>query len=248
MKRILIASAVALAAGGQALAADLPPPAPMPRAPATYVPIVAPPYNWTGFYIGGNLGGAFTNGNFTTNIPGSTVTTTSSTSLIGGGQVGANYQFWGGVVIGAEAMFDWLPNTKNTLTLNNAAGTPIGSATVNNRWLTTATGKLGYGWDRVLLYGKGGGAWVGASNSSVTTIPGGVPVGFTGPSNIFGWTAGIGVEWAFWGNWSARAEYDYIGLNNVTYTAVAPFAGSVGTSNRNIQLVTAGVNYKFGWW
>jgi len=134
MKRILIASAVALAAGGQALAADLPPPAPMPRAPATYVPIVAPPYNWSGFYIGGNLGGAFTNGNFTTNIPGSTVTTTSSTSFIGGGQVGANYQFWGGVVIGAEAMFDWLPNTKNTLTLNNAAGTPIGSATVNNRW------------------------------------------------------------------------------------------------------------------
>ena len=59
----------------------------MPRAPATYVPIVAPPYNWTGFYIGGNLGGAFTNGNFTTNIPGSTVTTTSSTSFIGGGQV-----------------------------------------------------------------------------------------------------------------------------------------------------------------
>src|SRR6202041_417719 len=100
MKRILIASAVALAAGGQALAADLPPPAPMPLAPATYVPIVAPPYNWTGFYIG------------------------------------ANSQFWGGVVVGAEAMFDWLPNTKNTVTLN-AAGAPIASATINNRWLTT---------------------------------------------------------------------------------------------------------------
>jgi opacity protein-like surface antigen len=124
MKRILIASAVALAAGGQALAADLPPPAPMPRAPATYVPIVAPPYNWTGFYIGGNLGGAFTNGNFNTNIAGATVTTTSSTSFIGGGQVGANYQFWGGVVIGAEAMFDWLPNTKNTITLSKSSRYP----------------------------------------------------------------------------------------------------------------------------
>jgi outer membrane immunogenic protein len=144
MKRILIASAVAFAAGGQALAADLPPPAPMPRAPATYVPIVAPPYNWTGFYIGGNLGGAFTNGGFTSSIPGSTVTTTSSTSFIGGGQVGANYQFWGGVVIGAEAMFDWLPNTKNTITLTAPGAGGSGSATINNRWLTTATGKLGY--------------------------------------------------------------------------------------------------------
>ena len=57
MKRILMASAVALtAAGGQALAADLPPPmAPPPRAPAAYIPM-APVYNWTGFYIGGNLG------------------------------------------------------------------------------------------------------------------------------------------------------------------------------------------------
>jgi outer membrane immunogenic protein len=148
-------------------------------------------------------------------------------------------------------MFDWLPNTKNTVTLN-AAGAPIASATINNRWLTTATGKLGYGWDRVLLYGKGGGAWVGASNSGITTIPGGVPVALSGPSNIFGWTAGIGVEWAFWGDWSARAEYDYIGLNNVTYTTVGgggiPAGVAVGTSSRNIQLVTAGVNYKFGWW
>ena len=55
MKRILIAGALALAAGGQALAADLPQPVP-PRAPATYVPAVVPYYSWTGFYIGGNAG------------------------------------------------------------------------------------------------------------------------------------------------------------------------------------------------
>ena len=259
MKRILIASAVALAAGGQALAADLPPPAPMPRAPATYVPVVGPYYNWTGFYIGGNLGGAFTNGSFSDSlVPPSTFSTSSATSFVGGGQVGANYEFWGGVVIGAEAMFDWLPNTKNTVTATNAlAGTPVtGSATINNRWLTTATGKLGYAWDRVLLYGKGGGAWVGASNSGVATTFGGAAgpaLALSGPSNIFGWTAGVGVEWAFWGNWSARAEYDYIGLNNQTYTVAAlagnRFSGDTVTStSRNIQLVTAGVNYKFGWW
>jgi outer membrane immunogenic protein len=208
-----------------------------------------------GFYLGGNLGGAFSNGNFSSNVAGSTVTTTSTTSFLGGGQVGVNYEFGGGVVIGAEAMFDWLPNTKNTITVAGPGGGGGASATINNRWLTTATGKLGYAWDRVLLYGKGGGAWVGASNSSITPSGGGTAIGLSGPSNIFGWTAGVGVEWAFYGNWSARAEYDYIGLNNTTYTigttAPPPFNGAtVTTNNRNIQLVTAGVNYKFGggWW
>jgi len=114
MKRILIASAVAFAAGGQALAADLPPPmAPPPRAPAAYIPI-APLYNWSGFYVGGNLGAAFGNASFS-DSQGSTLSTTTNTSFIGGGQVGVNYEFWDGVVIGAEAMFDWLPNTKNTV-------------------------------------------------------------------------------------------------------------------------------------
>ncbi len=128
---------------------------------------------------------------------------------------------------------------------------PPPSGTINNRWLTTATGRLGYAWDRVLLYGKGGGAWVGANNPGISI--GGVPSSFTGTSSSnFGWTAGFGVEWAFWGNWSVRAEYDYIGLSNQTFT-VAPgpttFAGDVITfNNRNISITTGAVNYKFGDW
>src|SRR5581483_7226223 len=201
MKRLLIASTLALAAGGQALAADLPPPmAPPPRAPAMYIP-VAPLYNWTGFYIGGNLGAGLTGGSFNTPA-GTSVSTTTNNSFLGGGQVGVNYEFGGGVVIGAEAMFDWLPNTKNTVNLNTAAGN-VASATINNRWITTVTGRLGYAWDRVLLYGKGGGAWVGTSNSNLTLASGAAPPGLSGPSNNWGWTAGIGVEWAFAGNWSA---------------------------------------------
>jgi outer membrane immunogenic protein len=245
MKRMLLASAVALTAGGQALAADLPPPmAPPPRAPAAYIPM-APAYNWSGFYIGGNLGGAFTSGSF--NGPaGTSVSSSTNSSFLGGGQVGVNYEFYNGVVIGAEAMFDWAPNTKNTMNLTTAAGAPIGSATVNNRWLTTATGKLGYAWDRVLLYGKGGGAWVGSSASNAT-LASGAAVGFSGPSTNSGWTAGLGVEWAFAGNWSARAEYDYVGLTNQTYTFATTPATSVSSSNRSINIVTAGLNYKFGW-
>jgi outer membrane immunogenic protein len=127
------------------------------------------------------------------------------------------------------------------------------SATIDNRWLTTATGKLGYAWDRVLLYGKGGGAWVGQNSSSLSIN--GVPASFTSSnsSNNIGWTAGLGVEWAFWNNWSARAEWDIVGLQNQSFTvggvpATGSFAGDViSVNNRYINMVTAGVNYKFGW-
>jgi outer membrane immunogenic protein len=262
MKRTLIAS-VALFGGitSAAMAADLPPPmAPPPRAPAAFIPI-APAYNWSGFYIGGNLGAAFSNGSYSDTL-GSTFNASTGTSFIGGGQVGVNYEFSNNVVIGAEAMFDWAPNTNNNINLAgvgaNAGNTA--AAQLNNRWLTTATGKLGYAFDRVLLYGKGGVAWVGQSNSSVsvtTPMTGTSPASLSGNSTNFGWTAGIGAEWAFAGNWSARAEYDYIGLTNQTYTLTSPTAfntDSISTSTRSIQTVTAGLNYKVGagwggrWW
>jgi outer membrane immunogenic protein len=255
MKRLAFAVTALSVVGGSAFAADLPPPvAPPPRAPAAYIP-VAPAYNWSGFYIGGNLGAAWTNTSSVSDTFGSSFSSTTNTQFTGGGQVGVNYEFWGGVVIGAEAMFDWLPNTQNTVTATNPiSGT--GTATLNNRWLTTATGKLGYAWDRVLLYGKGGGAWVGTSSPGFTVN--GVPTGFTstGNSNNFGWTAGIGVEWAFAYNWSARAEWDYIGLQNQSFTVAGTptpgsFAGDViNVNNRSINLFTAGLNYKFGggWW
>jgi outer membrane immunogenic protein len=253
MKRLAFAVALSLVGSSAALAADLPPPPPMPRAPATYIP-VAPPYNWSGFYIGGNLGAGFTNTSLSDNfIPATVFTNSTNTTFLGGGQVGVNYEFWGGVVVGAEAMFDWAPNQNNNIAGTNASLPAPGtiSAAINNRWLTTATGKLGYAWDRVLLYGKAGGAWVGSSSSSVTVNGTSVPLA-TNTSSNWGWTAGVGVEWAFWGTWSARAEYDYVGLNNqtVTVSAASPFLPSdvISANSRNINMVTAGVNYKFGPW
>jgi outer membrane immunogenic protein len=252
MKGLASALLFFVGANSAALAADLPPPpiVPPPRAPAAYIP-VAPVYNWSGFYIGGNLGGAWNSTGSISDALGSTFSTTTSQSFLGGGQVGVNYEFGGGIVIGAEAMFDWVPNTSNTINATNPA---LGTAAValNNRWLTTATGKLGYAWDRVLVYGKGGGAWVGTSNPGITAN--GAPASFSGNSSSsnFGWTAGIGVEWAFAGNWSARAEWDYVGLQNQSFTvggAPAPgsFAGDViSINNRSINMLTAGLNYKFG--
>ena len=145
--------------------------------------------------------------------------------------------------------------TSNPVPLIDNFGNPTGSTAtiaIDNKWLTTVTGRLGYAFDRVLLYGKGGGAWVGSNNPTVTIN--GAPVALTTTSNNWGWTAGVGVEWTFWGNLSARIEYDYVGLNSPSFTlptAVGTLpAGDqfTGANNRFIQLVNAGVNYRFGGW
>jgi outer membrane immunogenic protein len=242
MKRLTLVVALSLI-GGQAWAADFPPPiAPPPVAPAGYFPVV-PFYSWSGFYIGGNLGAGWNKASLSDSAGSSFSSVSTTTSFLGGGQFGANYQFGpagSGVVVGAEAMFDWLSNTQNSVTATNS-GSAL-TATINNRWVTTATGKLGYAWDRVLVYGKGGFAWVSNSNSSA-------PFAVSTNSTSWGWTGGIGVEWAFAGNWSVRAEYDFIGLQNQTLglpsTAPLPFTNdTITVNNRSIQMVTAGVNYK----
>jgi len=255
MKRILLAGAFALAAGGQALAADLPQPGPPPpRAPATYLP-VAPVYNWTGFYIGGNIGGSWQQGSFGDPY-GNSFSTNNQFTGTGGGQVGGNYEFSNGVLVGVEAMFDWRfnsGNTSNTVSLVGPGGVPTGasaSVTVNNQWLTTVTGRLGYAWDRLLVYGKGGGAWVGSNNPTFNVS--GASTTVSTSNNNYGWTVGAGLEYAFWGNWSARVEYDYIGLTNQTFTLTnggggLPAGDQFSGSGRNVQMFTAGINYKFGW-
>lgn len=213
-----------------------------------------PVYDWSGLYIGGNFGGAWSglSGTNFSDTLGSSFNGATNLQPLGGGQIGVNYQFWNRLVVGAEAMVDWLPGSQlSPITATDPTGTV--SANIPNaseHALATATGRLGYAWDRVLLYAKGGGAWV-AGNSPTITV-GGVPASFAGVSNTnsFGYTAGFGLEWAFANNWSVRAEYDYIGLPNQTFTAAAAtptFGGDVITfDDRNISLMTVAVNYKFG--
>jgi outer membrane immunogenic protein len=230
-------------------------PAPAPIPPPVYVP-VPPIYNWTGLYVGGNLGFGWDNGSFSDPL-GNSLPLVPNGLFLGGGQVGVNYQFWDRVVIGAEVDFDWLSNsstTSSTALFVNPPGAPTGSAatvTVNNRWLTTVTGRLGYAWDRLLLYAKGGGAWVG-SNSPTFTVDG-APVTISTSNSNWAWTAGLGAEWAFWGNWSARLEYDFVGLSSQSFTIPTAVGGlpandQFSGNNRNIQMVNVGINYKFGGW
>ena len=190
------------------------------------------------------------------NSIGNTLSLNPQTLFLGGAQVGFNYEFGSGILVGAEADFDWLSNTtssSNAIVLQNPTGTPTASTaslSANNRWLTTVVGRLGYAWDRILFYGKGGGAWVRSNTPSLTMD--GAPVAISTSNGNWGFTGGVGIEWAFSGNWSARFEYDFVGLNQ-TFTLPTSAgglpAGDQFTGNtRNIQLVNAGINYKFGGW
>lgn len=139
---------------------------------------------------------------------GSSFTAPTNVQFIAGGQVGVNYQFLGGVVVGAEAMFDWLAASNNTpVTATDPTGTVAANISATDaRWLATATGKLGYAWDRVLIYGKGGAAWVVSAPPPIS-VPG-ASASFANVSNTTNstWTVGLGLEWTFYGNWLVRAE------------------------------------------
>jgi outer membrane immunogenic protein len=222
MKRILIAGAIAFAAGGQALAADLPPPvAPPPRAPAMYVP-APPPYLWTGLYVGINGGYGF--GSITPNN--AALANFNTNGFLGGGTIGGNYQI-GGFVFGAEGDFDY--SSINT--------TAPGGSNYTSKWLGTVRGRAGWAYDRVLFFGTAGGAFAPAN---FTAVPGVFPGGST---TMAGWTAGGGVEFAITPNWSAKAEYLYINFPSPSLN-IAGGQGFKATEN----VIRGGVNYKFTWW
>jgi outer membrane immunogenic protein len=235
MKRLLFAAALSFAAG-QAFAADLPMPGP-PAPPPAYFPI-APVYNWSGFYIGVNGGGAFGNSNWTDPIDGPTGNFTVSGFLVGG-TVGANYQL-GAFVFGVEGDGDWAGINGTTF---NASCAGFGCETKSN-WLATVRGRAGYAWDRVLFYGTGGGAF-----ANVQASAGALPFYSSAQA---GWTAGAGVEYAFAPNLTAKVEYLFVDLANASCPVGncgggLPIAPVATTVSLNQNIIRGGVNFKFGW-
>lgn len=248
MKHLLkyLASAAILLSPLAAHSADLAVKAPPPPPP--------PPFSWTGFYVGGNIGGAWANNDWRDSLFLTNFNNNNNGVFIGGGQIGGNYQI-GNFVIGGEWDFDWAANNNNG---GNGVLTSVGNLVVtnNNRWITTVAARFGYAVDHWLLYGKAGGGWVGNNNLTVTNVTTGVSLtcgNFTScGNNTGGWLVGAGVEYAFTNNWTVKAEYDFLGLGNRTFVIPvgSPLiaAGDTFTSNnRNIQTVKVGVNYLFNW-
>src|SRR6202166_2697871 len=130
MKKFLLGTValVALGATVPALAADLAARPAYTKAPAYMAPI----YNWTGFYIGGHIGGAFAGDNSLTGNDG---------RFLGGVQGGADYQFAPSWVVGIEAQYSWLGNNNNGVIF--PGGVLVNS---NSNQLGSVTGRLGYTW------------------------------------------------------------------------------------------------------
>jgi outer membrane immunogenic protein len=236
MKKFLLGTValVALGATAPALAADL-----AARPAYTKAPVYAAPiYNWTGFYIGGHIGGAFDNNN---GFAGTT-NSSNSGSFLGGVQVGADYQFAPNWVLGVEGQYSWLGSNTNSAAFNG-----LGAGYVyndNQRGLGSVTGRFGYTWGPALLYVKGGYAF-SDYNDSLTL--GGVPQAFTLNSGHHdGYTVGAGLEYMFAQNWSAKIEYQYYNFGSTSFVTPVVLSG-FGSTRDSEQTVKVGVNYRFNW-
>jgi outer membrane immunogenic protein len=203
-----------------------------PLAPVAYAP---PVYNWSGFYVGGHIGGGFADPSWSDPFAGGS-NNFNKAGFLGGGQVGFNAQFnW--LVLGLEGDFSWTG-------IKSHGADSLGDAlTVDTQWTSTVTGRIGAAFDRLLLYGKGGLAIARerdsltdlALNTSSTTL------------TRTGWTAGAGLEYALNRNWSVRVEYDYLGFGAKPLNLTTPLLGAVTpTASSNLQEVKAGLNFRFG--
>jgi outer membrane immunogenic protein len=242
MRRLFLAGAFALAAG-PVLAADLPParmPPPPPRAPAAYVPVIQPFYNWGGIYFGFNGGYGFGRSNWDWTTLGSTTTGNFNINgALAGGTLGANFQS-GAFVFGIEGDGDW-SNIKGSTASTNVV---CGSCQTANSWLATLRGRAGVAWDRVLLFATAGGA-DGNIKSSVPAVPG-LTAG-SSTSDKFGWTAGVGLEFGITENVTAKVEYLYVALEKGTFACTVATCGAIGSIpvSFDANLIRVGLNFKF---
>src|SRR5215467_3067836 len=144
-------------------AADRPVKAPIYKAPAP-----APLYNWTGFYFGGNIGGAWSDIALTDNVIGVSWNP-GGTGFIGGLQAGYNLQA-GNFLYGIEGDFDWSTFRGATVPISTSFG--LVQASASKDWMSTLAARVGITSDRWLVYGKFGGGWAQGSATLSVINPG----------------------------------------------------------------------------
>lgn len=269
MKNVLLGTAAfaALCLTLPAFAADMP--ARFAKAPP---PMVSPAYNWSGFYVGVHAGYTFseddnvvTTGQLAGNIanvaggarPGQV--RLDRDGFIGGGQIGYNWQFSPSWVFGLEADISYVDGreTINVVTASLPTAAPP-NAPLNNtfrsrmEYFGTFRGRIGYAWDRTMVYATGGLAYAEVENSaSFFNAANGLQFDGGRRRMETGYTVGGGIEHAFSPNWSVKAEYLYYDLgSNVVNVAAVPGGGGAGGYNSRFEndghIVRAGLNYKFG--
>jgi outer membrane immunogenic protein len=249
MKKFALGVVAALAMTGSAVAADM-----AVKARPVVAPVVV--YNWSGCYIGGNVGGGWERTRQTrfgqtgpggAFIPLADVDYGSSTGsdFVGGGQIGCDYQFAGNWVIGIQGMYDYARIDSSHF----LPAFPTFRSDVRVKDIYTVTGRVGYLFTPQLLgYVKGGGAWTSVDYQVFQ--PGGVLLSETayGVSRS-GWTVGGGLEWMFAPGWSLFGEFNYMDFGTKTVNFVtAPVAvgnPDVVRTKLEVEQFLVGVNYKF---
>lgn len=230
------AAAIALGAVQSASAADI------ARPVYKAAPVMAA-YNWSGFYVGGNIGYGW--GDLETNNVFGWAASAKPDGFFGGGQIGFNWQAPGSPwVWGVEVDSQWANIEENT-TWVTPAGAAIANAFAQIDYFGTARLRLGYAYDRVLFYGTGGIAWANTEIGGAINVPGFAWGGASSSNSHVGWTIGAGVEWALLDNWSAKLEYLYLDLGNQDYFG-GPNNGGFD-ADVSIHTVKVGLNYRFGY-
>lgn len=240
MRKFLLGTVglAALAMAAPAVAADL--------APA-YVKTVEPFYDWSGYFLGINIGGGWSHNCWTNTsflgvatVPGVAEGCNTATGGLAGGEAGYRWQV-SSLVFGLEAQGDWANLSASTASFFNL-GT---SNQTQTDALALFTGQIGYAWNNVLWYVKGGAA---LAHNTYNGLAAGAGFDQAAETRL-GSAAGVGIEVGFAPNWSFALEYDhgFMGSKNLTFTAIPVAAISRNDSiNLGVDMVTARVNLHFG--
>lgn len=235
MKKFLLGTValVALAVATPAAAADL-----GARYPVKAPPMMAPVWNWTGFYVGINGGYGWGRSNWALLPAGLNEGSHDPSGGTVGGQIGYNWQF-GSWVLGLEAQGNWA-DFKGS---NASLVAPLFTNQTKIDAFGLFTGKVGYAWDNVMVYAKGGAAVQSVDYSYFRTATG--VAGGTADQTRWGAAVGAGVEYAFTPNWSAGLEYNhmFMGRHDVTF---APAPNLTDRIKLDTDVFTGRINYRFG--
>lgn len=230
---------------GAASAADL---APYYKAPALPYAV----YNWAGFYVGGHVGGSWTDQNWT-----NTANTTlfgdlgphqgfgqHGAGVFGGGQIGYNWQA-SNYVFGLEGTISAMDNSGSLPNTVYGLGRDD-QFTWRTNWMATITGRTGIAVNNNLFYVKGGYAGVSSHLAVSDVVP---PFVGSGSDTHWhnGWTVGAGWEYGITQNWIVGLEYDYAAFEAKSYqlAGVGPGSYTFDAKPRDIQSAVARVSYKF---
>jgi len=238
MKKVVAAAAALAAFGfvGAASAADMAVKAPIYR---------APPFSWTGCYVGLDVGYAWERDRLTETVPSGALTAFSPTDaahphgIKGGGYVGCNWQVAGPWVLGIEGDFEGT-------SIKGSQVYAIGADTYDSRtpWEASIRGRLGYAWDNWLLYVTGGAAFANIREDYHSAAVGTDDLRNTTRT---GWTLGGGLDYAFTANWIGRIEYRYADFGTFSNgPPLVTFGPVIETHKVTEQAVRIGIAYKFG--